>query len=137
MAEEGGEDMKASPSMTVWMNEAKEHKDYDKIGMLLVHNGVVRKSARAKVRDGKADSPDVAQMDFSYDEEKVVYSVERARAMDGIYYVRVWLNDGLLDVGDDIMYVMVGGDTRPHVIEALERLVEDIKTNCVVEKEIY
>ena len=129
--------MKASPSMTVWMNEAKEHKDYDKIGMLLVHNGVVRKSARAKVRDGKADSPDVAQMDFSYDEEKVVYSVERARAMDGIYYVRVWLNDGLLDVGDDIMYVMVGGDTRPHVIEALERLVEDIKTNCVVEKEIY
>jgi len=33
------------------------------------------------------------------------------------------------------MYVLVGGDIRPHVIDALQFLVERIKTQCVVEIE--
>lgn len=57
--------------------------------------------------------------------------------MDGIYYLRVWLNEGTLTVGDDIMYVMVGGDIRPHVVDALQYLVGEIKSECVVETELY
>ena len=33
--------------------------------------------------------------------------------------------------------VLVGGDIRPHVIDALQALVGEIKTRCVTETEIY
>ena len=51
--------------------------------------------------------------------------------------IRAWLNEGTLEVGDDIMYVLVGGDIRPNVIDALQKVVEELKTNCVTETEIY
>ena len=57
--------------------------------------------------------------------------------MPGIFYVRVWLNEGQLRVGDDIMYVLIGGDIRPRVLDALQFLVGKIKTECVTEKELY
>ena len=57
--------------------------------------------------------------------------------MPGIFYVRVWLNEGRLEIGDDIMLVLVGGDIRPRVIDALQALVGEIKNHCVVEKESY
>ena len=47
------------------------------------------------------------------------------------------LNRGTLAVGDDIMFVLVGGDIRPHVIDALQALVGTIKNECVVEQEVY
>ena len=75
-------------------------------------------------------------MEFSYDQAKVDAIIEETYRMDGIGYLRVWLNEGHLEVGDDIMYVLVGGDIRPHVIDALQYLVGRIKNECVVETEI-
>ena len=40
-------------------------------------------------------------------------------------------------MGDDIMYVLIGGDIRPRVVDALQYLVSRVKNECVVEKEIY
>jgi molybdopterin synthase catalytic subunit len=57
--------------------------------------------------------------------------------MDGVYYVRAWLNEGKLKIGDDIMCVLVGGDIRPHVVDALQYLVGRLKNECVTEKELY
>ena len=74
-------------------------------------------------------------MEFSYDAVKVDEAIAETYKMDGIFYVKVWLNEGQLEVGDDIMYVLVGGDIRPHVIDALQFLVEKIKTECVTEIE--
>ena len=54
-----------------------------------------------------------------------------------IFHVRVWLNEGKLSVGDDIMLVLIGGDIRPHVIDALQSLVGEIKNECVREQELY
>ncbi len=62
-------------------------------------------------------------------------AVEAARALPGIHYVRLWLNEGELEVGDDIMLVLVGGDIRPHVVDALQALVGTIKNWCVSEVE--
>ena len=42
-----------------------------------------------------------------------------------------------MTVGDDIMYVLIGGDIRPHVVEALQYLVGRIKTECVTETELH
>lgn len=122
--------------MDAWLKEAKADPSAEKIGMYLAHNGVVRKTAKAKVRRGDENASDVIRLEFSYDEDKVNAAIEEAYKMDGIYYVKVWLNSGVLEVGDDIMYVLIGGDIRPHVIDALQALVGKIKNDCVVEKEI-
>lgn len=127
---------KTAPSMDAWLREAKADPSAEKIGMYLTHNGVVRKTARAKVRQGDESALDVLKLEFGYDEDKVNAAIEEAYKMDGIYYIKVWLNSGTLEVGDDIMYVLIGGDIRPHVIDALQALVGKIKTECVIEKEI-
>ena len=128
---------KASPSMDQWLKEAKADPVAGDCGMFLVHNWTVRQTAKAKVRQGRQDTEAVTGMVFRYDAEKVDKAVEEAKRMEGIYYVRVWLNEGELGLGDDIMYVLVGGDIRPHVIDALQALVGTIKNECVLEQEIY
>ena len=126
---------KQSPSMDQWLREAKQHESALKVGMYLSHNGVVRQSARARVRQGDETAAPVTGMLFSYDQAKVDAAIDAAYQLPGIYYIRVWLNEGELTVGDDIMYVLIGGDIRPHVVEALQYLVGRIKSECVSEEE--
>ena len=123
------------PSMDAWLAEAKRHESAPKVGMYLTHNGVVRQSARAKVRLGAEDTKPVTGMYFAYDREKVDGVIADTYKMEGIYYIKVWLNEGELTLGDDIMYVLVGGDIRPHVVDALQYLVGRIKSECVTETE--
>ena len=128
---------KESPSMDQWLREAKADPAAADCGMFLVHNGTVRQTAKAKVRQGNENTDAVTGMIFRYDAEKVEQAAAAARKMDGIYYIRVWLNEGELSLGDDIMFVLVGGDIRPHVIDALQSLVGTIKNDCVIEQELY
>lgn len=126
-----------APSMDQWLQEAKKDPQAASCGMYLFHAGVVRQSARACVREGEKDVPPVAGLILSYEDSKISEAVKRAREMPGIHYVRVWLNQGELEVGADMMRVLVGGDIRPHVIDALQALVGEIKTKCVNEKETF
>lgn len=126
---------KKTPSIDEWLKNAKADAISAKVGMFLVHNGVVRETPKAKVRLGQDDGTIVESMEFSFDAEKVNRAVEETYELEGIHYVKIWLNEGLLQVGDDIMYVLVGGDIRPHVIDGLQYLVEKVKTECVVEIE--
>lgn len=125
-----------SPSMDLWMKEAKAHPSAPQVGMYLLHNGTVRRSAKASVRQGQ-QAPEVTGMVFSYDPEKVQQAIDAVRQREGIYYIRVWLNEGTLQVGDDLMYVLIGGDIRPRVIDALNDLVGRLKEECVQERELY
>ena len=125
------------PSMDVWLKEAKAHESAPKIGMYLTHNGTVRQTARARVRQGDTSAMPVTGMRFSYDREKLDAVIADTYRMEGIYYIRVWLNEGLLEPGEDIMYVLLGGDIRPHVIDGLQYLVSRIKSECVTETELY
>lgn len=128
---------KESPSMDLWLKEAKAHLSAPQIGMYLTHNGIVRQTAKAQVRCGEENTREVTGMDFSYDKEKVDAVIADTYKMEGIYYIRVWLNEGRLSVGDDIMYVLIGGDIRPRVVDALQYLVSRIKNECVSEEETY
>ncbi len=128
---------KEAPSVDLWLREAKADPEAGKCGMFLVHNGTVRETAKARVRQGREDTEAVTGMIFRYDAGKVELAVSAAKKMEGIYYVRVWLNEGELGLGDDIMLVLVGGDIRPHVIDALQALVGTIKNECVLEQELY
>ena len=126
-----------APSVNDWLKEAKMDPSAAKIGMYLVHNGTVRQSSRAKVRHGVQDTKDVVGMRFSYDAALLDGIIADAYKLEGIYYIRVWLNEGELSLGNDIMYVLIGGDIRPRVIDAINYLVGRVKNECVSETELY
>ena len=125
------ENGKTMPSVDAWLREAKADVSAADCGMYLTHNGV----ARGVETDGVAPGHKVGGMVFGYDASKVQAAIEATRAMPGIGYVRVWLASGELAVGDDIMLVLIGGDIRPHVVDALQALVGTIKNECVSEVE--
>lgn len=126
---------KKPPSIEEWLKEAKADPAALQVGMFLVHNGVVRQTPRAQVRQGLDDGSSVKGMLFSYDAEKVEAAIAETYRLNGIFYIKVWLNEGQLEVGDDIMYLLIGGDIRPHVVDALQFLIGKIKSECVEEIE--
>lgn len=128
--------MKESPSIDEWLAEAKADASAPRCGMYLVHNGTVRELPKKQVREGVDDGTKVTGMKFSYDAAAVDAEVAEALTWPGIEYVRVWLNEGELSLGDDIMYVLIGGDIRPNVIDALQKLVGKIKNEMVEEIEV-
>lgn len=115
------------PSVDEWLEEAKRSCDLSATGMFLVHNGVVRGTSRS----GEL----IAGMELAVDRDRLEEIISSARLMEGVTYVRAWVNEGRLAVGDDIMYVVVAGDIREHVFEALQALVRMIKTQVVTETE--
>lgn len=127
---------KPEPSMDQWLAEAKAAPHAEKCGMYLAHNGIVRATAKAQVREGR-DMPEVTQVEFSYDADGVEEAIAEALTWEGVYFVKVWLNEGTLEVGESIMYVMIGADIRPRCVDALQNLVGKIKNDLVVEKEVY
>lgn len=132
-----GNNLSNVPSIDQWLKEAKMDENADRIGMYLTHNGVVRKTAKSLVRENDLDAKDVKGMLFSYDKGKLEQIIDETKKLVGIYHVRVWLNEGNLEVGDDLMYVLIGGDIRPNVTDALDYIVGRIKAECVTEEEIY
>ena len=125
------------PSIDRGLAEAKQDPKASQCGMFLTHTGVVRVTPKRQVREGAKGLGDVAQIEFSYDAAGVDAAVKEALTWPGVYYVRVWLNEGTLSVGDSIMYVLIGADIRPNCIDALQKLVGKIKNDLVVETEIY
>jgi len=111
-----------------WMEEIKRSVDPGELGMMLVHNGVVR----ATSKEGKP----VKAMRLSYDRALLAAAVDEARKHDGIADVRVWINEGDLKVGDDIMYVLVAGRFRTDVLPVLQGLLTKVKGEVVHEEEL-
>jgi molybdopterin synthase catalytic subunit len=118
----------ARPSLQLWLDEIKSGPDSFRIGMYLVHNGVVRGTAR----DGSA----VSGMNLSYDQERLQEVVAQVEARPGVVAVRVWINEGKLAIGDDIMFALVAGDIRENVFGGLQELVRRVKSEVVAEWEI-
>ncbi|PKQ15273.1 MAG: molybdopterin converting factor [Actinobacteria bacterium HGW-Actinobacteria-7] len=116
-----------TPPLEKWLAEIKSGPDADRIGMYLMHNGVVRGSSRA--------GTPVTGMELTYDHAGLASAIERVEQMDGVICVRAWVNEGTLEVGDDIMYALVGGDFREHVFAGLQELVRIIKSEVVAERE--
>jgi molybdopterin synthase catalytic subunit len=112
-----------------WLKEIKGRADVKDLGMILVHNGVVR----ATSKDGKP----VTGMHLSYDKQKLIQVLDELRRRDGIVEMKVWINEGDLKVGEDIMFALVAGRFRTVVIPVLEELVSKIKKEIVSEKEFF
>jgi len=111
-----------------WIKDMKMRSNFEDLGMILVHNGIVR----ATSKDGKP----VKGMHLYYDREKLSHLLDELSKRDGIVEIKVWINEGLLKIGDDIMYALVAGKFRTSVIPVLEELVSRIKKEIVSEVEI-
>ncbi len=110
-----------------WITEIKKNADYNELGMILVHNGMVR----ATSKDGKP----VKGMHLTYDREKLQKIIDEYSQKDGIIAVKAWINEGNLTVGDDIMYLLVAGRFRKFVLPVFEEVLSRIKNEIVSEKE--
>jgi molybdopterin synthase catalytic subunit len=107
--------------------EIKQGSEASGVGMYLIHNGVVRGTAR----DGSV----VTGMELTYNRVHLQEVIEDVKAMPGVVAVRAWINEGDLSVGDDIMLALVAGDIRENVFGGLQQLVRLIKTEVVKEIE--
>ncbi|MCX8034375.1 MAG: molybdenum cofactor biosynthesis protein MoaE [Thermodesulfovibrio sp.] len=112
-----------------WLREIKENPESKSAGMILIHNGIVRETSK----DGKP----VKGMKLSFDSENLNKIINEIKIKEGILDVRVWINEGYLKVGDDIMKVLVAGRLRTDVFPALQELVGRIKNEVVNEEEIF
>jgi molybdopterin synthase catalytic subunit len=111
-----------------WIKEIKENTDPEAVGMILVHNGIVRGTAK----DGKP----VKAMRLSYNQEALDSCVNRLQKREGIAAIRTWINSGMLNVGDDIMYLLVAGRFRTDVLPVLQELLSTVKGEIVREEDI-
>jgi molybdopterin synthase catalytic subunit len=57
--------------------------------------------------------------------------------LPGIVEVLVDINEGRLKVGDEILFVAVGGDIRENVFNALIKVVDLIKKKASHKREIF
>ena len=111
-----------------WIQEIKKKCNPDMLGMILIHNGIVRATAR----DGKP----VKAMKLSYDKRMLQDLLKTYKTREGIADIRVWINEGDLQVGDDIMNVCVAGRFRTDVLPVFQELLTTIKTEIVHEDEV-
>ena len=111
------------------INKIKNHENADSIGMIASHLGIVRGFSR----NGK----DVEGVDVKYDMTTLNDIISKIKAMTGIVEVLVDINEGNLKVGDELMFVAVGGDIRENVFTALIEAVEQIKKNAVTKQELF
>ncbi|MGP1508319.1 MAG: molybdenum cofactor biosynthesis protein MoaE [Sphaerochaeta sp.] len=119
-----------------WLSEAISFDENAKNGMYLFHVGTVRATARKQVRENIV-SDCVISMDVRFDNSKVLEARAKALRMDGVSYVRIAVNEGKLRLGGIIMTVLVCGDTRPHVMAAMDSLLCELKTVCITEHENF
>ena len=115
-------------NITKMLDEIKKHPDFEKVGMILCHNGVVRATAR----DGRK----VKGLKVTVDHAKLKQLVIEQSQKPGIVDIRVNIVENRdLVVGDDIMHLMVAGDIRENVISVLSETLDAIKTKVTKKTE--
>jgi molybdopterin synthase catalytic subunit len=108
----------------------KQHPEFDKIGMILCHNGVVRGTSR----DGRP----VKGLKVAVDQTKLERVLAKHRQRPGIVEILVEINaDRDLNIGDDVMYLVVAGDIRENVLAVLSDTLNAIKTTVTHKTEYF
>ena len=108
----------------------KAHPAYDQVGMILCHNGVVRSTSR----DGRR----VTGLRVVVDRERLIQVLDDQKRRPGIVDIQVEIAaDADLDVGDDVMLLVVAGDIRENVIAVLSDTLNAIKSTVTAKTEFF
>ncbi|MFO7707496.1 MAG: molybdenum cofactor biosynthesis protein MoaE [Desulfobacterales bacterium] len=109
--------------------QIRQLPDFNKAGMVLVHNGVVRETSR----DGRR----VKGLRVAVDRERLERILAEQKKRPGIVDIRVEIDaDRDLAVGDDVMLLAVAGDIRETVIAVLTDTLNLIKKTVTSKTEI-
>lgn len=112
------------------MQQIKNHPDFDKVGMILCHNGVVRVTSR--------DDRKVKGLRVVADHQKLAQILTEQKQKPGIMDIRVEIaEDRDLSVGDDVMLLLVAGDVRENVIAVLTETLNLIKSTVTKKTEYF
>lgn len=116
--------------ITQLVEAVKQHPDYAKAGMILCHNGVVRQTSR----DGRR----VTGLRVSVDDDKLQNVIAENKTRSGIIEILVEIDaDRDLEVGEDVMLLVVAGDIRENVIGTLSDTLDAIKTTVTHKTEFF
>lgn len=110
-------------SLLRMIEKIRARPDIDQAGMILCHNGIVRSTSR----DGRT----IKGIELKADRSQLALVLEDAKNYQGIIEILAEIKEGTLYVGEDIMWVVVAGDTRDHVFPVLQGTVERIKREVV------
>ncbi|MBC2711200.1 MAG: molybdenum cofactor biosynthesis protein MoaE [Desulfosarcina sp.] len=112
------------------ISKIRTHPSYDRVGMILCHNGVVRGTSR----DGRK----VTGLRVAVDRDKLAQVLAEQRSRPGIVDIQVEIAaDTDLSIGDDVMMLVVAGDFRENVIGALTDTLNAIKTTVTAKTEYF
>lgn len=111
------------------IDKVKKHPDYDKAGMILCHNGVVRGTSR--------DGRNVSGLSITVDHKKLQEIVNEHKKRPGIVEILVEIAEGELSLGDDVMFLVVAGDIRENVIATLSDTLNAIKSTVTKKTEYF
>lgn len=110
--------------------ELKQRPDFtEKVGMILIHNGVVRAWSRH-------ERGEVTALETVVDQHKVERLRQEYLKKPGIYEIIVEGCAGRFQPGDDLLFILVAGDLREHIKPVLAELLDRIKAEAVTKKEI-
>ncbi len=112
------------------LNELKKEAGFkDKVGMVLIHNGIVRGISKSgkKVKKLKILEVNYALL------EKLK---KRFECNPGIYKIIIDARQGEFYPGDDILWIIVAGDFRENVKRVLSEILDEIKLRGVKKQEI-
>lgn len=115
---------------TALANLKKEPGFADNVGMILVHNGIVRGWSRA-------DHSEVTGIEVTSDLEKMEEIRKDIEAYDGVFRAVVHARSGMMHPGDDVLFLIVAGDIRENVKLALSDFLDRVKSEAVSKREIF
>ena len=111
-------------------HKIKNHPDYEKAGMILCHNGIVRSTSR----DGKP----VTGLTVQVDHARLHSIIEEHKQDPGIIEILVEIQENQrLSVGEDVMVLLVAGDIRENVIHTLQSTLDAIKSTATQKTEFF
>lgn len=100
-----------------------------RVGMVLVHNGVVRATSR---QDGRT----VAALEVEPDQAAVEAIRRECRQRPGIFEVVIEARAGRFVPGDDLLFIIVAGDLRENVKPVLAEVLDRVKAGPIAKREI-
>lgn len=108
-------------NMMMLIDKIKRNPEYDRVGMILCHNGVVRGTSR----DGRK----VSGLKIAVEHTKLMKIIDENKKRPGIVEILVEIAENKeLSVGEDVMLLVVAGDIRDNVIMTLNDTLNAIKT---------
>lgn len=107
----------------------KKHPGFaENVGMVLVHNGVVRSWSRK-------DKQRVTCLEVRPDHAKIEAIRKEFLTSKGIFDIVIEAKEGKFQPGDDLLFIIVAGDIREHVKPVLSELLERVKADAITKQE--